>query len=340
MNRIIIALAALLLAPACATVGATGSSFSNAVETSAKPWTHEIFDDSADKLTFAIISDLNGGERKEIFGIAIDDLNLLRPELVMSVGDLIDGVGEDHESLAKEWKNFDERAAKLRAPFFRVGGNHDLTGTPLRDLWGERYGPPYYHFIYKDALFLVLDTEDHSPERMAEIKRIRDEAIKLLDGPNPPPFESLEYSKLPERVTGNIGPEQTAYFEKIIAENPGVRWTFLFMHKPIWRREDRNDFNRIENALKDRPYTLFNGHFHTYSHTVRNGRDYLSLATTGGGQDPEDENSFDHLTLVTLSDDEPFIVNLRLDGILEKSGKLAPVAEGACFQASHCGGEN
>lgn len=340
MNRILVAVAAFLLAAACATENGGPPTFQYAVDSSAKPWTHEAFDDDADKLTFAVISDLTGGEREKIFDIAVAGLNLLRPELIMSVGDLIDGVGENEASLTAEWEVFDGRTTKLTAPFFRVGGNHDLTGTVLRDLWNERYGPYYYHFTYKNALFLVLDTEDHSPKRMAEIKRIRDEAIKALDGPNPPPQSELAYFSLPERVTGNIGAEQAAYFEQIIADNPDVRWTFLFMHKPIWRREDRNDFNRIEDALKNRPYTLFNGHFHTYSYNVRKGRDYISLATTGGGQGAEDENSFDHVTLVTLSDSAPSIVNLRLDGILEKTGKLAPAADGVCFQAARCVGEN
>lgn len=90
--------------------------FQYAVDSSAKPWTHEAFDDDADKLTFAVISDLTGGEREKIFDIAVAGLNLLRPEAIMSVGDLIDGVGENEASLTAEWEVFDGRTTKLTAP--------------------------------------------------------------------------------------------------------------------------------------------------------------------------------------------------------------------------------
>ena len=43
----------------------------------------------------------------DIFNIAMAQLNLLRPELILSVGDLIDGGTEDREQLIKEWEHFD-----------------------------------------------------------------------------------------------------------------------------------------------------------------------------------------------------------------------------------------
>ncbi|MEZ5894257.1 MAG: metallophosphoesterase [Parvularculaceae bacterium] len=312
------------------------SSFTHEVAGEQKPWLSERFDAAPDKFTFAIISDLNGGERAGVFSLAVDQINLLRPEFVVSVGDLIDGPSEDAASLQQEWDSFDERAAKLRAPFFHVGGNHDLTGEALREFWAARYGPLYYSFVYKNALFLVLDTEDNTPERMKEIFEARNAAIKVLDGPNPEAARDMEYFKMPERISGAVGAEQAAYFEKAIADHPDVRWIFLFMHKPVWQREDDNPFKRIEAALKDRPYSLFNGHFHSYSHTEKNGRDYIILGTTGGGQDAADEHSFDHITLVTMDEGGPSIATLRMDGVLDKSGALPPEAASMCFQASRC----
>ena len=91
------------------------------------PWLHFEFDTGPDKFTFAIISDLNGGEREGVFRTAVAQLNLLRPEFILTVGDLIDGGTEDRDQLKKEWDSFDERASKLSAPLFHVGGNHDLT---------------------------------------------------------------------------------------------------------------------------------------------------------------------------------------------------------------------
>lgn len=52
---------------------------------------------------------------------------LTRPELIMSVGGLIEGETEDPTSLAAEWDWFDERARRAISPFFYVAGNHDAS---------------------------------------------------------------------------------------------------------------------------------------------------------------------------------------------------------------------
>ena len=129
-----------------------------------KPWTNDAFEGDVDKFTFAVFGDLNGGERAGVFDVAVEQLSLLRPDLILGVGDLIDAPTEDVAALSAEWDDFDQRAGRASAPVFRVGGNHDLTGQVLRDIWSDRYGPHYYHFLYKNVLFLVLDTEDHTDE--------------------------------------------------------------------------------------------------------------------------------------------------------------------------------
>jgi 3',5'-cyclic AMP phosphodiesterase CpdA len=309
--------------------------FEHTISQGAKPWLHENFD-TKDKFTFGIITDLNGGERDGVFEVAIEQLNLLRPELIVTVGDLIDGASENKDSLKMEWDHFDDRARKAKAPLFHVGGNHDLTNPAMREVWADRYGSYYYHFIYKDVLFLMLDTEDYSDERRQEIFMARDAAIKVMDGPNPEKASEMEYFKMPERATGEIGKEQSEYFKKILDQYPAVKWTFLFMHKPVWQRKDEGGLTLIEQELSARPYTVFNGHVHSYSHTEKNNLDYIMLGTTGGSQNKMDSMSFDHLTLVTVDKQGASIVNLRLDGILDKTGKIPLNGDTLCFQASAC----
>ena len=299
------------------------------------PWSHQPFDNSSDKFTFAIISDLNGGERTGIFEVAIEQINLLRPEFILSVGDLIDGGTEDRDQLTREWEYFDQRASKAIAPVFHTGGNHDLTNLTMRKVWQERYGARYYYFLYSDVLFLVLDSEDYSEERIQEIYHIRANALEVLET-EPEKYPESEYYSLSERRTGEIGDKQSSYFEKVIQEHPDVKWTMLFMHKPAWMREDEHGLQRIEAALSDRAYTVINGHFHAYSHTVKNDRDYIMLGTTGGSQNPENEMSFDHISLVTMTDEGPSIANLKLEGILDKKGEIPADGKDLCFQASTC----
>jgi len=311
--------------------------FAHDFSTGPVPWLGEKFDHAEGKFTFAIVTDLNGGERPGIFEIAVEQLNLLRPELIVTVGDLVEGASSNADSIHAEYENFDNRARKAKAPLFHVGGNHDLTDPVMRQVWKDRYGAHYYYFIYKDVLFLMLDTEDHTDARRQEIHEARQAAIKTLDGPEPEKARDMRYFKMPERVTGNIGKEQAAYFQKVIADHPDVKWTFLFMHKPVWQREGEGSLQPLEQALSARPYSVFNGHFHAYSHTAKNNADYMILGTTGGHQDETNQNAFDHVTLVTMTAEGPAIANLRLDGILDKTAHLPLNGDSLCFQASRCG---
>ena len=332
--RKIIFVAALLLLMGCS--GTVPTVFQHNLYGKPTPWTHNRFDNAEDKFTFAIFSDLNGGEREKVFEVAVAQLSLLRPELILSVGDLIDGGTENRETLRREWESFDLRASRAIAPVFKVGGNHDLTNLTMRDVWMERYGARYYHFIYKNVLFLVLDSEDYFDDRMQEIYEARAKYLELRDSMEPEQEKEMKYMKMPERATGEMGKEQSDYFLKVIAEHPNVDWTFLFMHKPVWLKENDPEFAAIESALSNRPYTLFNGHFHSYSHTIKNGRDHIMLGTTGGSQNPDNEMSFDHVTMVSMTKDGPNIGNLRLDGILDKMGHIPANGDSLCFQASKC----
>ena len=326
--------AALLLLMGCS--GTVPTAFQHNLNERPTPWTHNRFDNAEDKFTFAIFSDLNGGEREKVFEVAVAQLSLLRPELILSVGDLIDGGTENRETLRQEWESFDVRASRAVAPVFKVGGNHDLTNLTMRDVWMERYGARYYHFIYKNVLFLALDSEDYSDERMQEIYEARAEYLELRDSMEPEQVKEMKYMKMPERATGEMGKEQSDFFLKVIAEHPNVDWTFLFMHKPVWLKGNDPEFATIESALSNRPYTLFNGHFHSYSHTIKNGRDYIMLGTTGGSQNAGNVMSFDHVTMVTVTKDGPTIGNLKLDGILDKTGHIPANGDSLCFQASRC----
>ena len=310
--------------------------FQHDISGEATPWIHEEFDAADNKFMFALFSDVTGGERERVFEIAIAQLSLLRPELIINVGDLVEGGTSDRDQLAREWESFDSRADKAIAPLFYAGGNHDLTNAVMQKVWDERYGRSYYHFVYKNVLFLVLDTEDNSPERMQEIFDARAEALRIIETDGMDAFEESEYANMPEQQAGNIGGEQSEYFRRVIAENPDVRWTFLFMHKAAWDKDGEENFAAIEQALSERPYTLFNGHVHAYQYLKRHGRDYIRLATTGGVQFPDRGQSMDHVTLVTVSDQGVDIANLQMSGILDKTGHIPLDGDDVCFEAAKC----
>jgi hypothetical protein len=201
----------------------------------------------------------------------------------VTVGDLIEGYSTDMQRIKTQWDELDGYVKKLEMPFFYVPGNHDVTNRQQVEYWGGRYGKRYYHFTYKNVLFLALDTED---------------------GPQ-----------------GNkLSKEQQEFAVKALQENANVRWTIVLTHKPIWTARDQEaaGFAPVEKALAGRKYTVFCGHVHRYQRFVRNGMDYLQLATTGGGSKLRglEYGEFDQIAWVTMKPDGPKIANVMLDGVL------------------------
>jgi hypothetical protein len=248
-----------------------------------KPWSSLDFNTSPDQFQFVIVSDRTGGLRPGVFPEAMRKINLLQPEFVLSVGDLIQGYTEDMDELLRQWTEFDSFIDLLEVPFFYVPGNHDITNKVMQDLWKERFGKTYYHFVYKDVLFLCLDSEDQ--HRGAG--------------------------------RGSISDEQYEYIERTLAANPDVRWTLVFMHQPLWAQDDPVRWPDVETLLADREHSVFTGHVHHYQRWERNNGRYFTLATTGGGSQLRGPRlgEFDHVVWVTMTDQGPILANLLLSGI-------------------------
>jgi hypothetical protein len=138
----------------------------------AKPWTAKKFKNSPRNFQFAIIGDRTGGANvQETFKLAMGQINLLQPEFVINVGDVIEGYSDQKAELHAEWDGIDKLLNTLEMPFFRTPGNHDIANKTAQEVWRERFGATYYSFVYKDVLFMVLDSEDGSrPEPPPEMK--------------------------------------------------------------------------------------------------------------------------------------------------------------------------
>lgn len=283
--RALILFAALVFAPVLSASGQPDSTaFESALRvdaaTAATPWTHLNFANDPDEFQFAIVSDRTGGHRDGVFGRAIDRLNRLRPEFVMSVGDLIEGYTEDSLAVARQWAAFDSLAQPLDMPFFALPGNHDISNAMMRRQWMHRYGAASYTFTYKGVLFIVMDSNDG-------------DGVVISD-------------------------RQVSQVKDALAAHADVRWTFVFMHHPLWRYEE-SGFDEVESALAGRPHTVLAGHTHRYEHDTRSGNAYMILSTTGGGSRLRGPafGEFDHVTWVTVTKDQgPVFLNLALDGMV------------------------
>jgi hypothetical protein len=126
------------------------------------PWSHLRLNNEADTFRFAIVSDRTGGHRPQVFSQAVERLNLLQPEFVLSVGDLVEGYSKDSGKLAAEWREFQSYVCQLQMPFFYVPGNHDVSNLLGEKVWQEKFGRRYYHFLYKNVLFLILCADNRT----------------------------------------------------------------------------------------------------------------------------------------------------------------------------------
>jgi serine/threonine-protein phosphatase CPPED1 len=255
------------------------------------PVTHLRFNDDSADFQFAIVSDRTGGHRPEVFSQAVEKLNLLQPAFVLSVGDLIEGGKKADEKLAAEWKEFDGFVNKLTMPFFYVPGNHDVAAEQAAKFWENKLGRRYYHFVYRNVLFLILNADD------------------------------------PPGSGGAIGKEQLAFAQKTLKDNSGVRWTIVAVHRPLWTPAyggAKSGWGEVEKALSGRSYTVFAGHVHRYQKFVRQNMNYYQLATTGGDSLMRgvEYNEFDQLAWVTMKKNGPVLANILLDSVLpEKTGE-------------------
>ena len=297
----------LLLASAFLALGAWahddeshGIHFKHSVPTEKKPWTDKPFLNDPHNFQFALVSDRTGGVRAGVFPKAVKRLNELRPEFVVSVGDLIKGGAKqtNERVLREQWKEFNSFIEGFDMPFFYLPGNHDVGNDVADRIWDDLYGVRYYSFSYKDVLFLCLNTQG---------------------GPGTkPPL---------------LGDKQIQWAIGELKKHHKARWTLVFIHQPLWLMEEgieirnkgkkilrRSDtgWPKMEKALGDRKYTVFAGHVHHYGKYMRNQRAYYTLGTTGGGSRLRGTalGEFDHVTWVTMTDQGPRMANLLVDGIL------------------------
>src|SRR5262249_20182937 len=70
------------------------------------PWTNLRLNNDPSEFKFLVVSDRTGGHRAGVFSQAVEQINLLQPEFVVSVGDLIEGYTKDADKLTEQWKEF------------------------------------------------------------------------------------------------------------------------------------------------------------------------------------------------------------------------------------------
>lgn len=221
-----------------------------------------------DAFGFVVFGDRTGGpvEGIEVLRQAVHDTNLLDPDLVMTVGDLVNGYNgaAKWQEQAKEYK---DAMAALRMPWFPVAGNHDIywrgdgkpNGEHERD-FETTFGPLWYAFEHKRCWFVVLYSDESDP------------ATGKKD------FNAPECQR--------ISDEQFRWLEATLRRARGARHVFLFLHHPRWiaDRYPGADWDRVHALLvqNGNVSAVFAGHIHRMRFDgVRDGIQYFTVASVG-----------------------------------------------------------
>ena len=283
--RLVVAMASALLLMACARPGVGPETPSGL---SALAGWKGTAPNSEKAFSFVVLSDRTGGHISGEWEQAIEETNLLKPDFVICVGDLVEGYTLDEKALETQWDEMEAYIAKLDAPFFFCPGNHDVecdkkdAENVSRKVYLRRHGvngKTYYSFNYRECHFVVLDS------------------VEAEDDP--------VFAK-----------EQLSWLKQDLANSVAARHFFVFYHYPLW--EEPKEWNLLRDALPRGKTTIFNGHWHRLRYMNADGFPTYVLACTAAGtavNAPRSSGSYRMYARVAVDRGEPRIALVPLHEI-------------------------
>jgi predicted phosphodiesterase len=196
----------------------------------------------------AVLGDRTGEADQDVFAGIVNEIAMLDPDVVVNVGDLIEGPQPDEDSINMEWDVVLNTLSRLSMPVYFVPGNNDIFDQKSRDLFTVRTrAVPYYSFDCKPAHFIVLDN--------SQIEKVED-----------------------------FSDEQLNWLENDLKEHKNAPLKIVIMHKPFWYTAfEKNQTDVLHDMFKTYNVNwVFSGHYHSYASADRDGIHYVMIGSSGG----------------------------------------------------------
>lgn len=215
----------------------------------------------------AVLGDRTGRPDDNEFGIAISAIEEMSPDIVLSVGDFVEGDG-DVETAVEDWENILPTLERLtsRFPFVYTPGNNDIWNDETEAIWLEYTGrDPSRVEEHLGINFVVWDTSRDDDLSLDDLDTI-DELLSTIDTDDP--------------------------------------W-ILVTHKPFWfmAHQDQATVDEFKRRMESSgPLAVVGGHIHLFAASRENGILYVSAGPSGSSvPDPDpDRGDFTQLGWMTV----------------------------------------
>jgi hypothetical protein len=235
-----------------------------------------------------VLGDRTGGAQEDTFETILEEVKVLKPNLLMNVGDLIEGYTKSRDTLEQEWDTIVKLLRGTGVDYHLTPGNHDVWDALSESVYVRRAGSG--------------DTIRNSGTNSGHVPRRR--LCYSFDLGNCH-FLVVDNSRWDS--TGSMPADELAWLERDLMGAKSPRWRFVFMHRSYWNQALRQ--SRPEK-LHDmfRRYGVdyvFSGHDHYYCSTLWDGIHYIQVGPSGSRYkqyDDPDRGAFQSYLLVHVSD--------------------------------------